>query len=445
LRQIVFLPKINELLKKGEKMQQTPKSLRLTIGIFGKTNVGKSSFLNMITGQSVSIVSEIHGTTTDVVEKPMELLPVGPVLFLDTAGLNDVSQLGKERVARSKKAIKRSDVAVIVTTADYDETDIEIAKECAKEKIPLITVFNKSDIAVPSEKALDAFDKFGAVIVVSSVNEEHRERNIAAFKEKIIKIVPEEFMAPKSLFDGVIKKGGHAVFVVPIDIQAPKGRLILPQVQATRAILDINASVTITQHNEYAQMLENLKVKPDLVVCDSQVVDIVAQNTPKSVKLSTFSIVLAREKGDLDVFVKGAKKIAKLTPDDKILIAESCTHHPLEQDIGRIKIPRWLKRNLGFEPKIDFCAGKDFPHNLEEYSLVIHCGGCMLTRKEMLARMEICKQYGVDITNYGVAISFLQGVDERVVEPFIKAKIRKNAETLTNARSRKYFYIQRIV
>jgi len=401
-------------------MQKTPKSLRLVIGLFGKTNVGKSSFLNAVTGQSTSIVSEIHGTTTDIVEKPMELLPIGPVLFLDTAGLNDTaSDLGKERSLRSRNAIKRVDVAVLVTTADYDETDIKIAKECAKENIPMIIVFNKSDIAHPNKKATDEFAKFGKTMSVSCKDNTKTGQDVAAvFKEKLIEAIPEEFISPPPLLGGVVSAGGHAVFVVPIDIAAPKGRLILPQAQAIREILDVNAVVSVAQQNTYKQTLDNLKIKPDLVVCDSQVVDFVAKNTPEDVKLTTFSIIFARNKGDLETFIEGGKKIEKLTCDDEILIAESCTHHPLEQDIGRVKIPKWLERNLGFAPQIDFCAGKDFPQDLQKYSLVIHCGGCMLTRREMLMRMEICRQNGVAITNYGVAISFLQGIAQRTTAPF---------------------------
>ncbi|MDR0304903.1 MAG: [FeFe] hydrogenase H-cluster maturation GTPase HydF [Chitinispirillales bacterium] len=400
-------------------MQKTPKSLRLTIGLFGKTNVGKSSFLNMITGQDVSIVSEIHGTTTDIVEKPMELLPIGPVLFLDTAGLDDNSELGEKRVIRTKNAIKRADIVVIITTAQANDTDLEIARRCANENIPLIIIFNKSDIEKPEEKTIKKFVNLGEILILSSANAVEREQNIVAFKEKIIKIVPEEFITPPPLLGDIVLPGKHTIFVVPIDIAAPKGRLILPQAQAIRDVLDANAVVSITQQNTYKQMFDSLKSKPDLVVCDSQVVDFVAKNTPEDVKLTTFSIVFARNKGDLEVFVEGGGKIEKLTSDDKILIAESCTHHPLEQDIGRVKIPKLLERNLGFAPQIDFCSGKDFPQGLQKYSLVIHCGGCMLTRREMLMRMETCRQKNVAITNYGVAISFLQGIAMRTIAPFM--------------------------
>jgi [FeFe] hydrogenase H-cluster maturation GTPase HydF len=399
-------------------MQKTPKSLRLKIGLFGKTNVGKSSFLNMLTGQNVSIVSEIHGTTTDVVEKSIELLPIGPVLFLDTAGLNDNSELGKKRIARTKNAIKQADIAIIITTAKADKSDLKIAREFTAENIPMIVVFNKADLETPSENLLSQFSEFGETLVISSNDETAREKNITALKEKIIKIIPEEFITPPTLLGDIINKKGHAIFVVPLDIQAPKGRLILPQVQALRDILDINATVSITQENTYIQTLDNLKIKPDLVVCDSQVVDFVAKNTPENIKLTTFSTVFARNKGDLQEFVKGSRKIAELTLDDKILIAEACSHHPLSEDIGRIKIPNMLAKKLGFKPNINFCAGKDFPENLQEYSLVIHCGGCMLTRREMLVRMEKCKDKKIAITNYGVAISFMQGIGEKVIEPF---------------------------
>lgn len=399
-------------------MQNTPKSLRLKIGLFGKTNVGKSSFLNMLTGQNVSIVSKFHGTTTDVVEKAMELLPVGPVLFLDTAGFDDKTELGKDRIARTKNAIKQADIAVIITTAEADEIDFEIAEICAKENIPLIIVFNKADLKEPSENLISKFTKFGETITISSTVKDLREKNIVAFKEKILKITPDEFITPPSLLGDALKQGEQAVFVVPIDIQAPKGRLILPQVQCLRDVLDINAAVLLTQKNTYLQTLENLKNKPNLVVCDSQVVDFVAKNTPEDIKLTTFSIVFAKNKGDLQEFAAGGQKIRELTPNDRILITEACSHHPLNEDIGRVKIPNMLKMKLGFEPKIDFCAGKDFPDNLQEYSLVIHCGGCMLTRREMLVRIEKCREKKIAITNYGVAISFLQGVAERTVAPF---------------------------
>ena len=398
-------------------MQQTPKSLRQKIGLFGKTNAGKSSFLNMISGQDTSIVSDIHGTTTDIVEKPMELLPLGPVLFLDTAGLNDSSDLGKKRSGRSKNAIKQVDVAVIITTAEDCETDLKTAEDCAKENIPIITVFNKSDLAMPSQEAVCKFEKFGKTITLSCIDKSQRQRNTEVFKETLQESLPKDFPS-HTLFEGLIKAASHVIFVVPIDSGAPKGRLILPQVQALRDILDTNALVSLTQPNTYKEMLDKLKTKPDLVVCDSQVVDFVVENTPPDVKLTTFSIIFARNKGELQTFTDGGRKIATLTPADKILIAESCTHHPLGEDIGRVKIPNLLKRRLGFSPQIDFCAGKDFPQNLQDYSLIIHCGACMLSRREMLSRIETCKQSGIAITNYGVTISFLQGVGERVVEVF---------------------------
>jgi len=399
-------------------MQQTPKSLRLTIGIFGRTNTGKSSFLNMITGQDASIVSEIRGTTTDVVEKAMELLPVGPVLFLDTAGFDDDSALGEKRIFRSKKALKRADVAVIITTADYDGRDLEIAKEIAAENIASIIIFNKSDIKEPSEAAKNEFAKFGKILTLSSADKSMREQNITAFKKELLDAVPEEFIKPAPLLADLIAAQNHAVFVVPIDIQAPKGRLILPQVQAIRDVLDINAAVSVVQENTYKSLLENLKVLPDLVVCDSQAVDFVAKNTPENIKFTTFSIIFARNKGDLSVFLQGAKKIDALSPQSKILIAEACTHHPLEEDIGRVKIPKMLEKKLGFKPQIDSCAGRDFPQELEDYSLVIHCGACMLSRREMLVRTEQCLQKNVPVTNFGVAISFLQGVCERATRIF---------------------------
>jgi [FeFe] hydrogenase H-cluster maturation GTPase HydF len=338
---------------------------------------------------------------------------------LDTAGLNDnLTEIGKQRVLRTKNALKRCDIAVIITTATADNEDFAIANDCFLSKIPVLTVFNKSDIDKPSVEVAEKFAKLGETMVLSALDIANRDKILSEFKEKIIKIAPDDIIAPKSLLKNVIFAKNNIVLVVPLDIAAPKGRLILPQVQTLRDILDINAVVTLTQPNTYVQTLQNLKNAPDLVICDSQVVHFTAENTPENIPLTTFSIIFARNKGNLSEFVSGAEKISTLTPESKILIAEACSHHSTDEDIGKVKIPNMLKKYLNFAPIIDFCNGRDFPDTLADYDLVIHCGGCMLNRREMLVRMDFCAQNNVAITNYGVAISYLQGVLNKTVLPF---------------------------
>ncbi len=398
-------------------MQTTPKSLRLQIGIFGRTNVGKSSFLNMISGQDVAITSPTAGTTTDVVEKVMELLPIGPVVFLDTAGTDDESELGALRIQRTEKVYRRADVAVLIAESTIGPWEEKIVEEVQNVKLPLITVFNKSDIAAPSLETVERMKSFGPVICVSAVAE-NREPHVLAFKNALISVVPEEFLIPQTLIGDLLPSGGHAVFVVPIDLQAPKGRLILPQVQAIRDILDSDAVVSVVKEREYRYFLDSLKKMPDLVVCDSQVVQKVVADTPENVKLTTFSTLFARFKGELLELVRGVAAIASLQSGDRVLIAESCSHHAMEDDIGSVKIPRWVRQYAGADIQIDHFAGRDYPENLSEYKVVIHCGSCMLTRREMLMRIDAAKGALVPITNYGLTISFVQGVFKRVLSPF---------------------------
>lgn len=407
--------------KKGLTVEKTPKSLRLQIGLFGRTNVGKSSFLNMLTGQDVAITSATPGTTTDIVEKAMELLPIGPVMFLDTAGLDDTTELGAKRVKRSRAIYKRADVAVLITGADADETDLAIAQEIHEAKLPLITVFNKIDLEKPSSELIATYEKLGKVVEVSSVEQEHQDRYLRRFKAELIAVVPDEYVRPQPLLGDLLRPGGHVVFIVPIDLQAPKGRLILPQVQAIRDVLDSDAIVSVVKEREYPWLLENLKQDPDLVVCDSQVVQKMVADTPSHIKVTTFSILFARFKGELDDLVEGAAALANLDDGDKVLVAESCSHHAMEDDIGRVKIPRWIRQFVGGDVKIDHYAGRDFPENLTDYKVVVHCGSCMLTRKEMLSRIEACEAAGVPITNYGLTISYVQGVFKRILSPFPSA------------------------
>ncbi|MFH1664658.1 MAG: [FeFe] hydrogenase H-cluster maturation GTPase HydF [Candidatus Omnitrophota bacterium] len=410
-------------------MFKTPKSMRLQIGLFGRTNVGKSSFLNYITSQDVSITSAIPGTTTDVVEKAMELLPIGPVLFLDTAGIDDRSELSSLRRKKTGNIFERSDIFVLIVEAGiWTEYEEQIVNESGKNNTPIIIVVNKSDIKRPDNDFIDRLKQYsGNVLVVSSTDKQNQDFAIHDFKRRMIEIVPSDFLSPPPVIGDLMPRGGIAVLIVPIDKEAPKGRIILPQVQTIRDALD-NGQMSITvKETEYVLALKKLKQKPDLVVCDSQVVDKMVANTPEGVKCTTFSMLFARIKGNLPEAVDSLAAIKKLGSRDKVLIAESCSHHPIEDDIGRVKIPRWLEEHTGKHILFESCAGRDFPETLEGYKLIIQCGGCMITRREMLARIEKAKAQGVPITNYGVCISFLRGVLERVISPFPDAAERFHA------------------
>ncbi|MDD4294084.1 MAG: [FeFe] hydrogenase H-cluster maturation GTPase HydF [Candidatus Omnitrophica bacterium] len=401
-------------------MEKTPKALRLHIGVFGRTNVGKSSFLNMVSGQDVSITSNMPGTTTDVVEKTMELLPLGPVVFLDTAGIDDTSQLSDKRIEKTNKIFNRADIVCLITEPDiWGDFEEGILNKCCDGNIPVIVVINKVDIKSPDEAFIERIsEKVGNIICLSSVLKENRDEYIAELKSQLIHLCPDDFLNPPPLIGDLIAAGETVVLIVPIDLQAPKGRLILPQVQTIRDALDSDSMALVVKEREYKHALYILKKLPALAVCDSQVVMKMVADTPSEMKCTTFSILFSRYKGDLIECVKGVKAIDKLGPEDKILIAESCSHHAIEDDIGRVKIPRWLRQYLGHDIKIDIYSGKDYPDNLSEYGLIVHCGGCMTNRREMLYRINLAKKHGVPITNYGVCISFLQGVLERVLSPF---------------------------
>ena len=401
-------------------MQSTPKSLRLHIGIFGRTNVGKSSFLNMIAGQDVAITSPVPGTTTDVVEKSMELLPIGPVVFLDTAGIDDCSELSLLRLKRTTTVYDRAESFVLITEpGQWNEYEAQIVLQAQSRKIPLIIVVNKSDLKKPDDIFIALLKNSSEYIVVcSSIDPQNRDIYVNNFKNQLMAAIPEERLSSPSLIGDLIPSGGLAVLVVPIDLQAPKGRLILPQVQTIRDALDSDAATLVVKEREYSHIYSLLSKKPDLVVCDSQIVMKMVADTPPDIPCTTFSILFSRYKGDLCEEVKGAAMIDSLELGDKVLIAEACSHHAAEDDIGRVKIPRWLRQYTGLDLKIDVCCGRDYPENLSEYKLVIHCGACMLTRKEKLVRIQKAKLAGVAVTNYGIAISLLQGVLERVLTPF---------------------------
>ncbi len=402
-------------------MDTTPKSLRLQIALFGRTNVGKSSFLNMVSGQDIAITSPVPGTTTDVVEKTMELLPLGPVVFLDTAGIDDTTELGIQRIKKSLQVFNRADIAVILCEAgSWGAPEESILAEANEKKIPVVAVINKTDIKTPDADFISKLKESGisSVVSVSSINKELRESYIADFKQALIENCPEDFITTPPLVGDLVRPGGLAVMIVPIDIQAPKGRLILPQVQTIRDALDSDSSILVVKETEYTRMLDQLKTPPDLVVCDSQVVKKMVKETPPEITCTTFSILFSRLKGDMELMARGTAAIDSLKAGDKVLIAEACSHHAASDDIGRVKIPRWLQEYIGAELDVNVYSGRDYPENLSEYKLVIHCGGCMLNRREILSRIQAAAKAGVPVTNYGMCISYVQGVLERVLSPF---------------------------
>ena len=404
----------------GINMLNTPKSLRLQIALFGKTNVGKSSLLNMLANQDIAVTSPVRGTTTDVVEKPMELLPIGPVTILDTAGLDDVSILAEKRIEKAMKVLDRADIVLLVIeSSGLAEEDKQLLNLLRERKIPCIAVVNKIDVSPVNENIIKALEELSLPFAkVSALDLANRDKYINDIKQKLIAKLPDDFLKPPPLLGDLVKAGGLCMMIVPIDLQAPKGRLILPQVQAIRDVLDSDAMTLVVKEREYAAALQMLKQSPDLVICDSQVVQKMIADTPSNVKATTFSILFSRNKGDIVEESRGAAFIDHLRPGDKVLIAEACSHHPAQDDIGRVKLPRWLRQYLGFEPEIDVAAGRDFPDNLEEYKLIFHCGSCMLTRNEKLVRIMKAKSAGVPITNYGIAISKVQGVLARALSPF---------------------------
>lgn len=390
------------------------KSMRLHIGVFGRTNVGKSSLLNKITNQEVSIVSDIAGTTTDVVEKSMELLPVGPVTFLDTAGLDDETELSVQRIEKTMKVVNRIDVAVVVCDFNgigkFENDLIEKFKEL---KIPYLIVVNKCDLA-PKSFHIDLKPELSNIIYTSVKKD---EKIVFKFKEALVNLLPEDFVNSPKIVGDLVPAKSTVILVIPIDKEAPKGRIILPQVQTLRDLLDNNCLSYVVKESELKDALDNLKTPPALVVTDSQAFKKVSEIVPENVSLTSFSILFARLKGDLDEFVNGAKAIENLKDGDMVLILESCTHHAIEDDIGRVKIPNLLRKKTGKNLVIHNYAGHDFP-DIKDYKLIIHCGACMTNRREVLSRVLIANQNNVPITNYGVAISYCLGILPRAIKIF---------------------------
>lgn len=398
-------------------MQKTTKSNRLHIGIFGKRNVGKSTLINKLTKQDVSIVSDVAGTTTDPVEKSMEFLPLGPVLFIDTAGIDDVELLGEYRVDRTKRVFDRVDIAIIVSDyLGWDNYELDLYKIFTEKNVPVISVINKQDVCKISEVALNNIKQFVNTPLLTSLNTD--DDIVMSLKEQMIKICPDEFINPPSILKNLVQPEDTVVLVIPIDKEAPKGRLILPQVQVIRDILDNQCQAYITQVSNLKNVLDNLKTQPKLVITDSQVFKDVDDIVPDSIALTSFSILFANLKGDLSTFYEGASAIDNLNDGDKVLICESCTHHQIEDDIARVKIPNLLKSKTQKNIEFVYKSGHDFDEVLSDYSLVIHCGACMTNKKEVLSRIMKCKKYNIPITNYGIAIAHCVGILNRSIAPF---------------------------
>ena len=400
---------------------KTLKSLRLHIGIFGKTNVGKSAFLNRITNQDISIVSEIAGTTTDVVEKSMELLPVGAVVFLDTAGINDTTALGKERIEKTMKVINRTDVAVIICDyKGFDEYEIGLVKKFEELKIPFMVVVNKSDVEEISDVALEKIKSVvGENTPILKTSATSDKEIVFKFKAKLVKMLPEDFVNSPKIVGDLVPPKSTVILVIPIDKEAPKGRIILPQVQTIRDLLDSDCLSYSVKVSELAEAINNLKESPALVVTDSQAFREVSQIVPENIPLTSFSILFARLKGDLKAFAEGAKAIDELKDGDNVLILESCTHHAIEDDIGRVKIPNLLLKKTGKNLVIENYAGHDLP-DISKYNLIIHCGACMTNRREVLSRILLANEKGIPITNYGMTISYCLGIMDRAMKIFDK-------------------------
>ena len=397
-------------------LNSTPSSERVHIGIFGKRNAGKSSVINAITNQSLAIVSDIKGTTTDPVSKAMELLPLGPVMIIDTPGLDDVGELGKMRIQKSYQVLNKSDIGILVIDGTFGQTDEDKAliNKFKEKNIPYIVVMNKLDL-VRKQQNIDEneINSNPNTIWVSSTTKE----NIYELKEMIAKQAPTDEPKFKIVGD-LLNPSDFVVLVVPIDKAAPKGRLILPQQQTIRDILEAGAIAIVVKENELKNTLENLGKKPKLVITDSQVFSKVSTDTPKDILLTSFSILFARYKGDLKETVKGVKTLEDLKDNDTILISEGCTHHRQCDDIGTVKIPKWITKYTNKKINFEFTSGTEFPYDLSKYKMIIHCGGCTLNEREMKYRVKCAQDQNIPFTNYGILIAYTQGILKRTLEPF---------------------------
>lgn len=395
-------------------LNSTPSAERVHIGIFGKRNAGKSSVINAITDQNLAIVSDVKGTTTDPVSKAMELLPLGPVIIIDTPGLDDVGELGKMRVQKSYQVLNKTDIAILVIDGTLGATpeDNALIEKFKEKKIPYIIVMNKLDLVKDKGMDLDIEDSPNTIWVSSVTGE-----NIYELKELIAKQAPTDESKFQIVGD-LLDPSDFVVLVVPIDKAAPKGRLILPQQQTIRDILEADATAIVVKEYELRDTLANLGKKPKLVITDSQVFAKVSADTPKDILLTSFSILFARYKGDLEETVRGAKAIETLEDGDTILMSEGCTHHRQCDDIGRVKIPRWIMQHCGKRLNFEFSSGTEFPYDLSKYKMIVHCGGCTLNTREMKYRIKCAQDQNIPITNYGILIAYMQGILHRTVEAF---------------------------
>ncbi len=401
-------------------MNDTPRSDRTHIAIFGKRNVGKSSLINALTGQDLAVVSPVGGTTTDPVFKSMELLPLGPVVLIDTPGLDDTGELGQLRVKKAREILNKTDMAVVVfdDLSCLTEVELELVRQLKEGKIPALGVLNKADENRMDGKLPEEMEERLGIRLypVSALT----GRGIVQLREAIARSVPESDDKFKIVGD-LVSPGDFIVLVVPIDKAAPKGRLILPQQQVIRDILESDAMAVVTKEHELKETLECLSRKPRLVITDSQVFLKVAADTPRDISMTSFSILFARSKGNLPELVRGARAVEMLKDGDRVLIAEACTHHQQSDDIGRVKIPRWLRQITGKQLEFQHSSGMSFADNLKDYALIVHCGGCMLNKRAMGYRVEQAVKSGVPIVNYGVLIAYVQGILERAINPFPSA------------------------
>jgi [FeFe] hydrogenase H-cluster maturation GTPase HydF len=401
-------------------VKATPRGLRLHIGIFGRRNVGKSSLLNALTRQQVAIVSEVAGTTTDPVEKPMEMLPLGPVVFIDTAGIDDEGGLGSLRVEKTRRILDRTDLALVVAAGDaWGSFEEELLDGFARSGTPAIVVWNKVDVAgTPPTAVVTALSLRGVPCVETAAS---RGDGIGALRQALIAAAPDDWINPPTILGGLVDRwepGAPVVLVIPIDQEAPKGRIILPQVQVIRDLLDHERWCVVVKENALAEALATLRRPPALVVTDSQAFAQVAPLVPPEVPLTGFSVLMSRWKGDLAELARGAVAIDTLRPGDRVLIIDACTHHPITDDIAREKLPRWLNAHVGGDLAITNSQGRDWPADLAAHKLVVHCGACMWNRREMLSRILHAREAGVPITNFGMAIAWSLGVFERALAPF---------------------------
>jgi [FeFe] hydrogenase H-cluster maturation GTPase HydF len=398
------------------------KALTIQIGIFGRTNVGKSSLMNFMTNQETSIVSEIAGTTTDVVWKQMQINPLGTMTIFDTAGIDDTSLLGFERIEKTKKAFDSSDIIILMCeSGKFEDLEENIIKEAEKRKTPCVIVVSKIDLKRPDDTFLKSLKKFTQHILLFSSVTGNRDNFINSLKRFLLEVLPDNYIENYLFLRKIVKKDDTVIIVVPIDLGTPRGKIIMPQVQTIRHILDLHAASYTVQDREYEMALQNLKIPPVLVITDSQAIKQVSTKTPKNVKLTTFSIIYAADKSNIIEMARGAAVLNNLKDGDKVLIAEGCTHHATVDDIGRVKLPKWIAEYSKKNVEIQYVSGQDYPKDLKDYKVIIHCGGCTLNRKGMLSRLNKALEAGIPMTNYGISISVFNGVIEKVLEVFPEA------------------------